>query len=446
MQRFQGWNREEMRRIGNEIASQPGASDSLLQKIQSGQLLSPPEDYALRRVISRMASQQLGDLDNVRRMSSLFEAYRGMRSQIADTLGSAYDETMTPEQRALWAVNELIYSPTKALADQLKRVQRVLDSSETSAEEKARARVKRRGLKQRQAKQAQQLVTELKNRGIDISTISDELSQQDNLVPRRIGENRPLRVKLAQAMRATAAAKNTGWNAAFQWYLNALFSGPGSQVANVVSNAAWNAWNMSVRRLASAVVNEGMYAIGKGDPLNARLHPDEIEYMIRGLLPGFVRASRALVDSYKYDLPMWSMEVTGEYMSKEDVKRLSSPYLKPESDIGKLAASFFNITAGAIQKCGLTSLTAWDEFQKSMRCEMEVGVLASRIARAEGLTGERKARRIRAFMEDLDSPAWKLAVQAATRDTLWPTTLGDQLVYGSYFGRYEVSKGTGKRT
>ena len=206
----------------------------------------------------------------------------------------------------------------------------------------------------------------------------------------------PVQVVKAARLIKAAGPKN-GFDMLYELWINNILSGPVTHTANILGNAANAAWDFTIGRGMEAVVNGLIYH----DPQAAQF--GEAGEIVRGIVPGLARGAALAMKGWGAETDFFRHDVLGEPLDLDatgtvmDNTRTAIP--------GRI---------GRVVRISGRALLAADGFFKGMIGQMQVGAEAYRIAKAEGLTGDARAARIRDLVETVNSPAWQAAVAKAT--------------------------------
>ena len=203
------------------------------------------------------------------------------------------------------------------------------------------------------------------------------------------------RNKMAQALREIAAAKSDNWDAAYEYWISAILSGPTTHAANIIGNASNIAWDQTIQRLAEATLN-----LVVQDPSSAQF--GELKAMVKAILPSLHLAARNSVLGWRFERPILEDEIgaMGGHSKLEAASRAAITGKK-----------------GRFIRAPLRSLTAADEFFSSFAARMEVAARAYRLGRAADLDGEALTDFIESETLDLESDSWLDSVNHAQEMT-----------------------------
>ena len=221
----------------------------------------------------------------------------------------------------------------------------------------------------------QELRKELSELGIDISKM-DELVDD------------PTKSSLVlQKFRPEGSSR---WDMAYEYWRNAILSGPRTHATNIMGNTMFAAWNLGPERAAEAAVN-----LFIKDPKAAQL--GEFGPMLGAFMPAAKRGIENARMAWRTERSALSDELGRESAFKVDGTRHAIP-----GKLGRLVRAF-----------GFRPLLAVDEFAKTITSAMEASAFAYRTAKQEGLEGNALAKRMQELTEDYSSVAWDAGLQKA---------------------------------
>lgn len=195
------------------------------------------------------------------------------------------------------------------------------------------------------------------------------LEGQDDLL-RSIGVDPSGLREVAKSPRATRrvlrelqAAKSTFWDKVVEYRSSfGLFSGPMSHAANIGSNAFNGVLRYVIERPLEAAINEGMMAIGAGDPMGARL--EELPHVYRAMYRGVVPALKNAILSFDTERPIT--------LARTD---------KFDTRVGAIGGKL----GRTVRAPGYRALTAEDEFFNAWFAAAEHAGIAYRLAKLQNM-------------------------------------------------------------
>lgn len=351
-QRIQADPTGELSRVIQRI-DQANATGGVIQ-------LENQEETALVNRLSDMLATDLSTPEARTLHRKLRFAFRSARSEQARALG--YRDplaVMDPEQRKRTAITEAIAEPTPEEAQARKDAR----TPEQHAEVDRRMEERYNAAKDALAKQ-----------GIDLDDIDSIVADP----------------KKAMVVFDHLRPATSRWDAAYEYWRNAILSGPTTQSTNIIGNTVFGAWNLGPERLAEAAVN--LFARNKKAATFG-----EFKYLLGGVLPGIVRGARNARTS-------WSLETSAlaEELGRDGAFKVDGPRGAIKGRRGRL-----------IRAMGYRPLLAADEFAKSVVVTMEVGARAYRHGVELGLKGNELQTFIQQQTDDLGSVAWSEAFAKA---------------------------------
>lgn len=285
------------------------------------------------------------------------------RSEAGRTLGRR-DPNESPQERSRKALMEAVYVPKRKDKKLGSRARRPLDPD---ADVEPGDTIEQRGRTSRttdwasktkagQAKELDNLLKFLRKQGFDLSDIDTITKDQ---------------MKSLEMLRQVRAFKGTRLDAAYEYWHQAILSGPLTQIVNLGGTVGHAAITMGPARFVQATVN-----LVVKDPKAATF--GEFRQMFATLAPGIKRGVRNAVFSFRHEVAGLEWELGAEQIQRQDEKGFAIAGKK-----GKY-----------VRMIGYRPLQAGDAFTKSIIYEAELGVRAYRTARSEGLSGKARNDRI----------------------------------------------------
>lgn len=346
--------------------------------LAAGGQLNDAQTMAARRFLDTVAVQALssGNAAELRRAVDIADQYRESGSEQARAFRQRRDVlNLTQQQRAVRAIADALLAPTKKRKKTLDNITATLRERATSTREATQLRGARRQQLNEHAQDVVKWTRKLQRLGVDMNNIEQELAD-------------PYRA--AWILREVSAMRSDYWDAAYEWWQNAILSGPLTHVANITGNTMSAAWEFTVQRPVEALVN-----LAAKDPDAADV--DELRYILGGMRPGFARAFRNLIASFRMERSAFADEMGSQQNTFKDVVD-SGPAIGGAK--GRI-----------IRAPGYRALTAMDDFYKSLLAQMQVGAEAYRIAKAEG--AQDIPARVQELVADTGSKAWDRAIDLA---------------------------------
>lgn len=346
------------------LQDRPAAKKMLLDRAQKGGIFTDAETVAAKRLVSDEAFLAIKSNDPAKMTEAmdLIDGYRVTGTEAARSLRARHDLLLTPQERMATFLGEAIFTPDSATQNKIKA------ASKSGKTEEANQ------LKADFAKKAQSLIKDLKKQGID-------LSQMENI----IGDRR----KTYEAIRAIRGMKSGVNDVLYEYWINALLSGPKTQAANLVSNTANLAWDMSIQKLAESAIN-----VLVRTPEASQFK--DFPVLAKQFFPAIQRGFRNAWETYQTEFPKFE-EQFGNNGHMESLNKVEN------------AGHSIPGEAGRVIRTPTRALMAADDFNKTLAGHTQVFMEANRMARAEGLKGDALNNRIADLVEDFTSPAWDRA-------------------------------------
>lgn len=363
---------EESRQEAEVLMRHPAqVKAKLLRRAADGIPLTDAETIAAKELLNREGLKALksGDAEKLAEFGRLVEAYRDTGTAEARSFRARFDPIEKPAQRRQRALMEALLTPPQA---QYKLIQAARESGNRAKADK---------LHQEWAQRAYQLSMQLRVMGHDVTDAATFDDPQ----------------KAAAVLGVIQSGKADWGDKAYEFWMNAILSAPGTQTANLTGNLGFGLWKNLAERFVEASVNVVMQQ-------EDAAQFGEFKYLLRGMMPtigkGFVNAFRA----YKSETPYFEAEVM---QSIHPSTRIETPNIA----IGGLTGRI--VRAGFLGLGGYRALVAGDEFFKTIYTTMNAGAQAYRIAKSEGLANEALERRVETLLADKSSEAWLRGLKEA---------------------------------
>jgi hypothetical protein len=310
-----------------------------------------------------LAAIRSGRVPDLRNAMSLIHGYRAMRTEVARELRIGRDPLATPAQHRAKQLTEAILTPPFEQAGEL-------------ADAVAKGDLK----KQKEildwwAREIEKLKKRLGAMGLDLDNLESEMQSDDTAI---------------RALQIVTAAKSSRQDRAFEYWSNAILSGPPTHIVNIISNAAHGTWHFTAQRFMEAAASTV-----RGNPNQAQW--GEIKHIWQGLLPGMSFGARNAIKSWVTETPYFERSL-GLYEGQK---------------IDTLGGAIPGKWGKGVRSVGYRPLLFADEFYKGVFYRMEVGARAYRLAKAEGLSGVEMSQFINEQVLDPYSPASQHALELA---------------------------------
>ena len=209
----------------------------------------------------------------------------------------------------------------------------------------------------------------------------------------------------------------------FEFYSNAIFSGPMTHMKNLTSNTAFMGWVLTERQV-EAVLNK----------LTRNVHGTqlgELPYVMSGMWNGMGHAARNFARTFAYEESALAMElgISDETTEKYDVGKPSSKFA--------IRGPF-----GRVVRTSWRALSASDDFFKTLIASGQVGGHAYRMGKRNRLQGKTLGNYIESQVGDFGSTSWYLAYEDA-REMTFQQKGGPMAQWMKGIGRF-LRKGPGK--
>jgi hypothetical protein len=347
-----------------------GERRALLSRGRQGAGLDDVETVAAKKIISAeaFAAMKALDVETLAETAELIDAYRRTGTAQAQAFRQRRDEVRNPRERMAAFVAESVLRP----------------GEETSEKVRTGTPAQRREALKRHGEQAKAVLEKLRDRGIDVANLSDE-----DLADRFL---------VARVVREVAAARADLSDKVFEYWSNAILSGPLTHIANVTGNTV----SLAVEYALQQPLEMALGAAAGGSRSLA-----EARALYGGLWRGIVRGARNAVEAF--DTEQRALGEKGDLLAPDRLEARVAIGGKP----------------GRVIRLPYRYLRASDEFFRGVIGQMEAQASAHGIARREGLAGQEFADRVEALLENGDSAAWQDA-----------TLRADLLTFQSQLGKY----------
>lgn len=348
-------------------ADYAGERARLLSASRSGREFRDTDVRIARTIITQEGVQaiQSGDAKAIDDAVDLIWSYREARTETARAMRAGRDPVETPAQRQGRTIVEALLTPPSRITH---KIEAALERGKDAEAERIR------GLWR---EDINRLREKLKLLGLDLD---------------RLNESTIDPVIAARALGTIQTAKADNWDAAYEYWNNAILSLPTTQAANIIGNLGHATWEMTAQRFTEALVN----TIG-GNPKEAQW--GEFRHMLAGMLPGLSRGAQNFLRTWKSETPFLEAEFGR----------------KAERKIEERGVSIAGKKGRLVRALGWRPLTAVDEFFKSLFAQIQVSAHAYRIAKAAGRKGSQLKASIAEQIANPKSEAWQLAIDDAVR-------------------------------
>jgi len=129
----------------------------------------------------------------------------------------------------------------------------------------------------------------------------------DGLEPSNFDISDPAQV--ARIARIAETVDGAGFDMLYEYWINAILSGPQTHVANITGNALNMALDMTLQRGMEASINAVLSKVGLGDPNAPQF--GEFKHMIRGIMPGIMEGYQAALAAWGSETSLFENRVLG---------------------------------------------------------------------------------------------------------------------------------------
>jgi hypothetical protein len=224
---------------------------------------------------------------------------------------------------------------------------------------------------------------ELMAEGIDIDNIDALMADRKTLM---------------RALRHISIRKSDTWDALYEWYSNAIFSGPLTQIVNLTGNILYGLWTFTVDRLGEAFVDAALRRVGLKSG-GARF--GELKMLWKGLFRAWAEGARNFALTFRDEWPVFLEEATGK-------RELIGIDIK-----GPTIPGIFGRTVRAPWR----TMSAADDLSMTLIGNAEALARSYRQAVNEGLEGNNRESRMNELYNDRSSDPWTEAYAQSVRLT-----------------------------
>jgi hypothetical protein len=355
------------------LANPKGTRLALMQKFNDGQTWTDDETAQAAVIINvpgTRAALLTGTPQIKQEVNDLINAYREQGTRGARAQAIRRDQFMTPEERAN---NYILQALTRPLKNG----------------------------KQLTNEQRDNIVIQLKERGVDLGSLTNQVLSDP--------------VNVWNIIHVIQQERADTWDAMYEYWINGILSLPTTHMANVIGNSANTVIDMTLQRvieagLNSVVRNPSAATFGEFREMQRVIAP-----AIRFATQNAIMAGR-LQESY---LEKW---VTDNALAGGRAKFLEG-------------GQSISGTKGRIFRAPGTALVIEDEFAKSFIARVQVAAEAYRSGKAKDLSGQALTDHINEETTNTGSEAWRRAIEYAQELTFQKET-------GKYVGILENARAT----
>jgi len=341
-----------------------GEREKFFQAVREKRALNDVET-AIAKAIFRKEAPSLassGDLEQMQAAVKMGQAWRRTGTETARGLAMRFDPQETPEERRNRAIWDSILTPNEIVQNKINQF-----------------------IKQGKDGEADLLMNEWAVKSAEIQRYLESIGVDTN----NLDEYMASETKTQKLINEINAAKSSKWSIAHEWWRNALIS-PSGIVANLIGNTAMFMQRAFVERPLAAAFNDVVARSPDAPTLS------ELPHFYAGMLPGIARGVKNFFKSWDTERPVFQDELQRSATSKIEGARVAIK--------GK---------TGRVVRVMQRGLLAFDELQKTIIGTMEVGAIAHRIAKSDGLSGAAMEQRINQLVMNTNSAAWDEALRSA---------------------------------
>jgi hypothetical protein len=355
------------------LANPKGTRLALMQKFNDGQTWTDDETAQAAVIINvpgTRAALLTGTPQIKQEVNDLINAYREQGTRGARAQAIRRDQFMTPEERAN---NYILQALTRPLKNG----------------------------KQLTNEQRDNIVIQLKDRGVDLGSLTNQVLSDP--------------VNVWNIIHAIQQERADNWDAMYEYWINGILSLPTTHMANVIGNTANTVIDMTLQR----VVEAGLNSVAR-NPSAATF--GEFREMQRVIAPAIRFATQNAIMAGRLQESYLEKWVTDNALAGGRAK-----FLEGGQSISGMKGRVFRAPG--------TALVIEDEFAKSFIARVQVAAEAYRSGKANGLSGQALTDHINEETSNTGSEAWRRAIEYAQELTFQKDT-------GKYVGILENARAT----
>ena len=374
-------------------ADRAGEKQALMDKVNRGELLDSTETVIGQTLVADAALNILSTGDEAAFVEAMriHNAYRQSGTDWARAGVARRDRVETPAERHARFIGQILAEPDPQTRKQLdKATQKFRTATNPATRGGAKLDIDR--LLERQAKTAQKIRQNLLAAGIDPATISDQTIADPETA--------------ARIARVVSSSKAGIMDKVSEYWINSIISGPQTQAANIIGNAAYGGWETLIQRGVEGAAADAARLFGMDAGTGANAAPTLREYkaMAKATAPALARAGRNFLAAWRREVPILEDEIAVAGGETGAGSKLELPDSR---------AKIGGKTGRAVRALGTRQLLAFDEFFKGLWGTLDVHARSYRMALAEGLKGEAAWNRAADLTNDMASDAWAESLKYA---------------------------------
>lgn len=374
-------------------ADRAGEKQALMDKVNRGELLDSTETVIGQTLVADAALNILSTGDEAAFVEAMriHNAYRQSGTDWARAGVARRDRVETLAERHARFIGQILAEPDPQTRKQLdKATQKFRTATNPATRGGAKLDIDR--LLERQAKTAQKIRQNLLAAGIDPSTINDQTIADPETA--------------ARIARVVSSSKASLMDKVSEYWINSILSGPQTQAANIIGNAAYGGWETLIQRGVEGAAADAARLFGMDTGTGAKAAPTLREYraMAKATAPALARAGRNFLAAWRREVPILEDEIAAAGGETGAGSKLELPDAR---------AKIGGKTGRAVRALGTRQLLAFDELFKGLWGTLDVHARSYRMALAEGLKGEAAWNRAAELTNDMASDAWAESLKYA---------------------------------
>jgi hypothetical protein len=407
------WN--EVSRIANTLDA-----TAVAKIVLAGAELNDAETFKAVDVMQDAAADAVKS-GNWKQMSELARGWIQGGTELGRAMAARRDRVQTPEARLLQAIALGMAVPVGKVKKKLDKIdadiKKIKDSEKITDKFKLDnlQRLHNHWMRQHEA-EVKKFLERLAEKDI---VIADLLNRLSKLKPEEQTLANPTVIEAVTAIRTIQTRGATMGDAVYEYWISSLLSGPTTHIVNVSSNMLHGIQEFFVERPLQILINTAMR---KEDGAQW----GEMKYLLRGMGPGFVAATRNALLSYRTERAVFQEDIKFHRANRNQLPGVPTTFgYASEHNTASIAGA-----KGRFVRTSLRGLLAEDEFSKSLFGHMEVGAQAYRAGKAKGLSGDALSDFIAEEVGDKGSDSWAKALHTSVRLT-YQEKMSDEAEAGS---------------
>lgn len=381
---------------GRELLNDDQRTTALRDKVRGGEPLTDVETAAFRELLDREGADAIeSGGQKLRQTLEAIQGYTAGGTEQARALGMRRDRNQSPEDRRKMALTHAILMPSQRLESQFSKLRDRLQKASPKDRPDIQKTIDQ--LTTKELHRIEKFKRRMAGLGFDLDRM-DLLYQNSKKAAALVDEAR--------------IDKGDNWDAAYEWWMSSILSGPRTNITNAVGNVGNMlldvAWEKPIQLLLNQIPGLRSHGPSAG----------ELGSVYKALFSGdaWGFATRHFADTWSAERPMLDAEMaSGRELSADEARLLSDQGGKFNSR----APLNRNIAARMLRNVSLRPMQAVDQFFKGLVARSEVAGRAYRLAKEHGYeVGSDKFQEfVNQEVADLESRSWEHAYDEAKQRT-----------------------------